>query len=331
MFKKFILISSILFFFAITLSAQEKTEVLLKYSQQEGLTRIVFETEETYVSRAKITTSASKIKIEFPGPFNLTTEKKTPFELVQAEKSLDINLEEKSEIKFFRLPSPARLVFDIQKKDFQPEKQEDTQQEQQQPEKQPERQMSLIPAKIFVIDAGHGGYDFGITYGNISEKDITLNLARDLRTVLLKKGKTVFLVRRVDQYVSLSDRIHYVNQKRPDIFISLHTSMSENFVLYIPKFEEQEFKDLADLYSISSRQKKYIENSNALSESIGKAIKEEFETDVIRRQMPLPILNSAAAPCVLLEVPSQKFLSYDQQVNKKIIDSIINGLSLYGK
>jgi N-acetylmuramoyl-L-alanine amidase len=329
MFKK-LLILSILFFFVVTLSAQEKIEILLKFSLQDNLTRIVFETEETYVNSAKITTLGSQIKIEFPGPYNLTIEKKPPFELMPAEKSLFIKLEEKSEIKFFKLSSPARLVFDVQKKDLQAEK-PPLQQDLTQPLKQPEKQPPAFPSKVFVIDAGHGGYDFGITYGNASEKDISLNLARELRTVLSKKGKTVFLLRKVDQYVSLSDRIHYANQKRPDIFISIHTSMSKNFILYIPKFEEQELKDLSDLYSISSRQKKYVEKSNALSESIGKAIKEEFDVDVIRRQVPLPILNSVAAPCVLIEVPSPKFLSYDQQVNKKIIDSIINGLLLYAK
>ena len=65
------------------------------------------------------------------------------------------------------------------------------------------------------------------------------SLVKDLNALLSKKGKKVFLTRKVDQYISLSDRINFVNQKKPDVFISIHSSMSRNVVLYSPKFEEQ--------------------------------------------------------------------------------------------
>ena len=51
---------------AISLSAQHKAEVLLKFSKQEGLTRIVFEGKEAIINNLKITTSPSQIKTEFP-------------------------------------------------------------------------------------------------------------------------------------------------------------------------------------------------------------------------------------------------------------------------
>ncbi len=327
MFKNFFLIISILFFSVFTLFAQERSEILLKFNQEGNLMRVVFETNETYVNRAKITTSLSQIKIEFSGEYKLLMEKKPPFEIMTAEKALFINLEEKNEVKFFRLTSPPRLVFDIQKKDSKGEKYFRRQNVTQEAEKS----LPPIIPKVYVIDSGHGGYDFGITHGDTNEKNITLNLGRDLRTALIKKGKTVFLVRKVDQYISISDRIQYINKKRPDVFISLHTSISKNFVLNIPKFEDLEIKDIVDLYSITSRQKKYIEKSKFLSESIGKAFKEEFGKEVILREMPLPILNSVAAPSVMIEIPSPKFLTYNQEVSKKIIDSIINGLMLYEK
>ena len=201
----------------------------------------------------------------------------------------------------------------------------------QKKELQLEKQSMPILSKVFVIDAGHGGYDFGITSGDVSEKDISLSLAKDLSTALSKKGKKVFLTRKVDQYMSLADRINFVNQKSPDVFISLHFSMSERFVLYSPKFEEQGSNEMVDLYNLSSRQKKYIGKSNALSESIGKAIKDEFKSDVIYMEMPLPLLNSVGAPCVLIELPSPGVMVYDQQVRSKLVSSIINGIRLYGQ
>jgi N-acetylmuramoyl-L-alanine amidase len=315
---------------AASISAQKKIEVLLKFSMQDGLMRIVLETDETFVNRAKITTSASQIKIEFPEPFHLSSEKTLPFEIVPADQSLGINLKEKSEIKFFRLSSPSRLVFDIQKKETAAEKI---------PGKQPEKRLEQpaekhavqIVSKVFVIDAGHGGYDFGITSGDVSEKDISLGLAKDLWKILSKKGKKVFLTRKVDQYISLADRINLVNQKSPDVFISLHFSISENFILYSPKFEEQDSNEIVDFYSLSSRQKKYIEKSKALSDSIEKAIKDEFKANVIRREMPLPILNSVGAASVLIELPSPRFVVYDQQMKARLENSIINGVATYGQ
>ena len=298
----------------VSLYAQKKTEVLLKFSKQEGLIRIVFEAEESFVNKTKITTLPSQIKIEFPGSFTLRTQKDLPFEVVPKGELLIIELKEKNEIKFFRLSSPARLVFDIQKKELQLEK-----------------QSILILSKVFIIDAGHGGYDFGITSGDVSEKDISLSLAKDLSAAFSKKGKKVFLTRKTDQYVSLTDRINFVNQKNPDVFISLHFSMSEKFVLYSPKFEEQGSNEMVDLYNLSSRQKKYIGKSKALSESIGKAIKDEFKADVSYMEMPLPLLNSVGAPCVLIELPSPGFMVYDQQVRSKLVNSIISGITLYGQ
>jgi N-acetylmuramoyl-L-alanine amidase len=309
-----IFLSISLLMMAVSPSTQKKTEVLLKFSKQEGIMRIVFEGERTLINNSKISTSPSEIKIEFPWPFTMTAPEDLPFEIAVKDKLLVINLKEKGEIKFFSLSSPARLVFDVQKK-----------------EKQTETQPAPIISKVFVIDAGHGGYDFGITSGDVSEKSASLDLAKDLGKVLLKKGKKVFLTRKVDQYVSLNDRINFINQKSPDVFISFHSSMSEDFILYSPKFEEQGSDEIIDSYSLSTRQKKYIKKSKLLSDGIEGMIKEEFKANVIRREMPLPILNSVGAPSVLIELPSPRFLVYDQQMRTRLINSIINGVALYGQ
>ncbi|MEW6571444.1 MAG: N-acetylmuramoyl-L-alanine amidase [Nitrospirota bacterium] len=332
MIRKLIVLIALSVTAIVSVSAQKKTEVLLKFSSEAGIMRIVFESEETFINRAKITTSASQIKIEFPEVFDLKTEKTPPLELVPSEKSLLINLPEKSEAKIFRLPEPARVVFDIQKKSHQPEKKAENQQpkEQKTVPLQAEKQPPFVTSRVIVIDAGHGGYDFGISSGDMHEKNISLDIAKELKTALSRRGKQVFLIRKVDQYVPLLDRILFVNQKRPDIFISLHVSASKNFVLYNPKFEERELKDLSDLYSLSSRQKKYVEKSLDLSESIGKAIKKEFGAEVVQRQMPLPLLNSVSAPCVVIEVPRPDVLIYDQKVRALIVNAIIEGLMAYG-
>jgi len=316
---------------AVSFPAHTMTGVLLKFSQQEGSMRIVLEAEESFIQKMKVTASASNIKIDFPEPFHLTSPKDLPFELIPTDRSLGINLKEKADIKFFRLSSPSRLVLDIRKPDTQAL---DSQKKAIPPEKQalsPEKQSAPVLLKSFVIDAGHGGYDFGIAFGNVSEKDITLSLAKDLGALLVKKGRKVFLVRRVDQHISFADRISLVNQKNPDAFISLHFSVSRNFVVYAPKVEEQTSNETLDSYSVAVKQKKYVAKSKALSENIIKAIKEEFKEDVFHRDMPLPVLNSVGAPSVLIEFPSPQFVTYDQQMKTRIINVILNGIAAYGQ
>ena len=306
---------------AVPIAAQKKKVILLKYNKQDSLLRVVFEGEETFINKIKVTTSSSQIKMEFPEPFDLKSQKDLPFEIIPSEKLVIINLKEKVEIKFFRLSAPARLVLDIQQKESHAEKQAE-----KQTEKQPEQQTPKTQARGIVVDAGHGGYDFGIPFGSINEKDINLSLSRDLGAALTKKARKVFLIRKADQYVSLSERIHYVNQKAPDIFISLHASMSENFILYEPAFDEQDVND----YRLSSNQRKYTEKSKVLSDSIEKAIRDAFKDDIIRRRMPLPLLNSVGAPSVFIEYPSPKIVSYDQQMKTRLVYSIIQGITAYG-
>jgi len=298
-------------FLAFPVAAQKKPEVFLKYSKQEGVMRIVLEGEELVIGKTHAVVRASHIKIDFPEAFHLNLPGIVPFEAVQAEKSLSINLKEKGEIKSFRLASPARIVFDVRSPDIHADK-----------------QAAIILSNTFVIDAGHGGYDFGMPLKDINEKDLDLEVAKELGVFLSKKGKKVFLVRKVDQHMPIAERINFANQKKPDVFISLHCSASANFAIYISGLEEQGTNEMMDAFSLAMRQKKYIAKSKALADSLGNAIKEEFKLDVVRREMSLPILNSLSAASVLVEIPS---FASDRQMKTKLINAIIKGLTVYGQ
>ncbi len=77
-----------------------------------------------------------------------------------------------------------------------------------------------------VIDAGHGGTDYGAIRDNINEKDITLDVAKQVRDKLVKKGYVVQMTRDGDDYVSLQDRVAISENFMPDIFISIHVNSS---------------------------------------------------------------------------------------------------------
>ncbi|MBA3061165.1 MAG: N-acetylmuramoyl-L-alanine amidase, partial [Nitrospirae bacterium] len=189
----------------------------------------------------------------------------------------------------------------------------------------------VLAQRIYVIDPGHGGYDFGIAGDDLKEKDIVLSVAREIESLLTKKGKKVFLTRRSDQFMSIKDRAVFTNQKFAEIFVSIHVSSGEGFALYVPNISDTGYDPAVALYALSLRQQRYLQKSMALAEGISKAIKEEFNLNVIQREMPLPILNSAAAPAVLIEIPSFKVMNYDQKTRARLAEAIIKGFSYYGQ
>lgn len=92
------------------------------------------------------------------------------------------------------------------------------------PVKQPKPQGKGL--RKVVIDAGHGGSDYGAIRSDINEKDITLDVAKQVRDMLVKKGYIVQMTRDGDEYVSLQDRVAISENFEPDIFISIHVNSS---------------------------------------------------------------------------------------------------------
>jgi len=74
-----------------------------------------------------------------------------------------------------------------------------------------------------VIDAGHGGYDRGGIPGqSVSEKDMTLDVARRLKGILESNGYRVLMTRDSDVFVPLGTRTAIANSYRNAIFVSVH-------------------------------------------------------------------------------------------------------------
>lgn len=84
---------------------------------------------------------------------------------------------------------------------------------------------------IIVIDAGHGGRDPGATSvsGEVREKELTLALARELRDILVERGRVrVAITRDDDRYLTLEDRAAVARRLGASLFISLHTDSAPN-------------------------------------------------------------------------------------------------------
>ena len=76
---------------------------------------------------------------------------------------------------------------------------------------------------IVVLDPGHGGLDPGAEQGSLSEANLMLTFARELKEVLLRTGEVeVVLTREQDIFVPLEERVSIARAAAGDVFISLH-------------------------------------------------------------------------------------------------------------
>lgn len=76
-----------------------------------------------------------------------------------------------------------------------------------------------------VLDPGHGGGDPGASaVSGLTEKEITLDVARRLQRLLAEDGIEVSLTRDADHRMTLLDRTRVANERRADLFVSIHVN-----------------------------------------------------------------------------------------------------------
>lgn len=128
---------------------------------------------------------------------------------------------------------------------------------------------SSMPFKV-VIDPGHGGSDLGTTYQSgafqITEKKLTLLLAKQVAIHLRAKGAQVSLTRTTDREVNLPSRTRLANRQGADAFISIHLNSTEAGEK--PNAEGVETFILNNTSNASSKRLARLENSVLSTQSI---------------------------------------------------------------
>jgi len=137
--------------------------------------------------------------------------------------------------------------------------------------------------KIIVIDAGHGGNDFGATMNGVSEKDMVLNIARQIKKASDKDGTyEVILTRSDDTSTTLTERTEQINKLNPEMVISLHINRTP---------EANTNKSGHEIFIQKTSESKSL--AEKLSKKLGEcSIKEEN----------LHILRNSKSPAVLVEL-----------------------------
>ncbi len=79
-----------------------------------------------------------------------------------------------------------------------------------------------LTVRTIMLDAGHGGKDPGAMGNGIRESTVTLQIAKLLGQHLQKRGFTVLYTRTTDRFIALEQRTAMANDKKADLFVSLH-------------------------------------------------------------------------------------------------------------
>jgi len=98
-------------------------------------------------------------------------------------------------------------------------------------EKEEKREETVVKnpnEKVVVIDAAHGGVDFGSKIKSAIEKEITLKIAQKIKELNTDENLKILFTRHDDSFVSLSDRVMMTNNQDPYLLLSLHINVSNN-------------------------------------------------------------------------------------------------------
>jgi N-acetylmuramoyl-L-alanine amidase len=165
------------------------------------------------------------------------------------------------------------------------------------------------PKKIIVvIDAGHGGDDFGVTSNAISEKQIVEQVTNKIKSS--NKNVEIHFTRNDDKSLSLQDRTDFINMLKPDLVLSLHVNASLNnktsgLEFFVAK--ETEFFEKSTIMATQLNDK-FLKNTN-------------FKVSGVKSG-PFYILKKSDVPAVIVELGyltnenDKKYLIDDQEQNK---------------
>lgn len=135
--------------------------------------------------------------------------------------------------------------------------------------------------RIIVIDAGHGGEDKGSMRNGIQEKDIVLDIAKKIKALNKDKNIEIILTRDQDTYPALVERSNFINNKKPNMVISLHMNSMQN---------NTERKGSEIYYQ-----------DNDTSKKLAESLAENFN-NCLTKHLNLHILRQSTSPAIMLEL-----------------------------
>ncbi len=171
-----------------------------------------------------------------------------------------------------------------------------------------------------VIDAGHGGHDFGAKHNEHLEKDITAQISKRIAALNSNQNIVLHFTRSDDSAMDLAARTAFINEIKPDLVLSLHVTAN-------PRPEARG----VDLFTA-------VEGANAarsaeLAKKLGSALETKNQLKIRgQKTAPFFILKNSKAPAITLELgfitnPEDfKYLTNEQE-QEKIAKTILEFIS----
>jgi N-acetylmuramoyl-L-alanine amidase len=220
-----------------------------------------------------------------------------------------------------------------------------------------------VPGTVstIVIDPGHGGEEEGAKGPTgLLEKQVVLDLSQRLRQRLQSQGFTVYLTRDSDESLALDERTAIANNKRADLFISIHANASptaeargaETWFLSLSRMQ-----DVASTLAVSPgddlvpsagdrddplklilwdmAQASSIAESSVFAETVQAELNHALDLkDRGVKQAPFRVLVGATMPAVLVEIgfisnPDEEARLRDPQFLDTLADAISRAVGSY--
>jgi len=215
-----------------------------------------------------------------------------------------------------------------------------------------------------VIDAGHGGRDVG-TRGStgLYEKDLVLDVSRRLGALIeARLGSEVVYTRPDDTYIGLEERTRIANERKADLFLSIHANSSPvksaaGVEMYYLNFttskaamdtaarenagSSRSIYDLKELLQkIALRDK--IDESREFAQSLQNSLNSlEAKGNAAAhnrglKRAPFIVLIGAQMPSVLAEIgfltnPGDEALLKKAEYREKIAEALYKGIANYAE
>ena len=183
------------------------------------------------------------------------------------------------------------------------------------------RKKPLKDVKI-MVDAGHGGKELGaISCCRNYEKDFNLSISKYLEKYLQKMGAEVYMTRSSDKFVSLNDRVKQTNDKKAQIFVSVHANS-------LPDCKNPQKHRGSSVYY-------YYDEAKPLSDSILNSVAESMDVNIEGvNQASFAVVRNTSAVSVLVETayvinPYDNELLMDDKFRQEYAKAIAKGIKNY--
>lgn len=180
--------------------------------------------------------------------------------------------------------------------------------------------------KLVVIDAGHGGIATGAVYKDLLEKDLNLDIAKRLNTLLEKKSVRTYMLREDDSDIANYERAYIANNLNAKLYLSIHNNA----------MDDKNYKGTMTLYCPSNSSNSFTGKTfaNIIHQKILGSLKTVDRK--IQERPDLIVLKATTMPAALAEVAFMTNITdrsnlqkaaFRQKAAQALCDSVIKALA----